>query len=60
MKLHPDQIGEPDEHGRIKIAVQSWSGPDPAIPGFVRWRVVLCHVGHPPRVVIYTPAITAR
>jgi hypothetical protein len=39
MKIDPDQIGEPDGHGRIKIGVQNSFGPDLAIPGYVPWRL---------------------
>ncbi len=53
MKLHPDQLGEPDADGHISIGVKNWFGPDPAIPGYVPWRIYLNHVGDPPRVVIY-------
>ena len=55
MKVHLDQIEEPDAQGRIKVGVQNWFGPDPAIPGYVPWRVDLNCVGHPPRVVTYNP-----
>jgi hypothetical protein len=54
MKPHPDQLGEPDEHGRIRIGVNDWLGPDPTVPGYVPCRIDLDHVAHPPRVVTYT------
>ena len=52
MKVHPDQIGEPDEHGRIKVGVPL--GADlPVIPGYTAWRVYLEHLAYPPRIVTY-------
>jgi hypothetical protein len=58
MKLHPDQIGEPDGEGRIKVGVRNWFGPDPGISGYVSSRVDLSHLGDPPRVVSYSPLVT--
>jgi hypothetical protein len=60
VKLHRDQIGEPDEHGRIRIGVNNWLGPDPAVPGYVSARIDLDHVAHPPRVVTYEPQQISR
>lgn len=55
VRRHPDQIGEVDERGRIKIGVSNWVGPDPVVRGYVPCRIDLDHVARPPRVVTYGP-----
>jgi hypothetical protein len=56
MKLHPDQLGEPDEHGCIKVSVPISSDP-PTIPGYAAYRIDLSAVARPPRVVSYGPRL---
>ena len=54
-QVHPDRLGEPDEHGRIHIGVENWNGPDPAIEGLRRGRVFMDRMRRPCRIVTYEP-----
>jgi hypothetical protein len=56
MKLHRDQVGEPDERGCIKVSVPVSSDP-PVIPGYAAYRIDLSAVARPPRVVSYSPRL---
>jgi hypothetical protein len=52
-KVHPDQLGEPDDQGYVRVGVRNWFGPDPVIPGYHRLRVELVHLRTPCRIVTY-------